>query len=171
MVGEALNFLIKEAKNFGFIGGLRLGHDELEVTHLQFADDKLLFIPKNSEMVINYRRILQCFSLMSELTINYTKSSLVSWGVNEDWIHEMSMELGCTHQKLPINYLGIPLGENPRLLKFWESVITKIEKRISLWKSKLMSKARRLQLIKSVLTNLHVYYLGLFRIPDAVAKI
>lgn len=62
------------------------------------------------------------------------------------------------------------LGGNAKRKKFWEPIIQKIEKRLSLWKSKLISKVGRGQLIKSVLNNLPSYYLSLFKIPNCVGK-
>lgn len=52
----------------------------------------------------------------------------------------------------------------------WNPAINKVEKRLALWKSKTLSKVGRLILIKSVLNNLPMYYLSLFRIPKQVAR-
>ena len=71
--------------------------------------------------------------------------------------------------KLPIIYLGIPLGANPRRIETWKLVMEKIEKRLALWKAKLLSRARRLVLIKPVLTSLPLYYQSIFKIPKGVA--
>ena len=77
--------------------------------------------------------------------------------------------LGCMVVSLPIRYLGIPLGANPNRIETWQPVIDKITKRLSSWKLNVLSKAGCVVLIKSVLNNL-LYYLGLFRMPKAVAK-
>lgn len=44
------------------------------------------FLAYDSEKVINLRRLLDCFSFMTGLTINYEKFSLVSWGVDNEWV-------------------------------------------------------------------------------------
>lgn len=47
-------------------------------------------------------------------------------------------------------------------------VIQKVKKRLATWKGKLLSKARKAQLIKPVLRNLPMHYLLLFKLPDGV---
>lgn len=66
-------------------------------------------------------------------------------------------------------YLGVPSGGNAKRAKFWEPVIGKIEKRLVLWKCTLLSSSGHTQVIKSVLSNLSIYYPSLFRILDGVA--
>lgn len=82
----------------------------------------------------------------------------------------MDGELGCGVQYLPFVYLGVPIGGNARKLKFWELVLKKIESKLAIWKCKLLSTSGRAQLIKSILNNLPIYFLSMFRIPDIVAK-
>ncbi|KAL7162684.1 hypothetical protein ACSBR2_043049 [Camellia fascicularis] len=72
--------------------------------------------------------------------------------------------------KLPFNFLGLPLGANPRRKSTWVPVVEKVKKKLSSWKRKLLSFAARLSLIKSVLSNFPIYFLSLFRMPKGVVK-
>ena len=49
-------------------------------------------------------------------------------------------------------------------------MLDKIKRRLSDWKVNLLSKASRAVLIKSMLSNLPMYYLSLFRMPKTVVK-
>lgn len=162
IVGEALNYIILEAKTKGLIKGLEIGKDNIELTHLQFADDTIIFLPGDSEVVLNYRRLLSCFSLMAGLTINFQNSNLIRWGRGELWIQDMSSMMQCQWKQLPITYIGIPLGANFSRKHTWELVLEKIRGRLATWKARLLSRSGRLQLIKTVLNSLSIYYLSMF---------
>lgn len=57
IVSEALNYIINEAKAKGLISG----KENVELTHLQFADDTIIFLPEDRVVVLNYKRLLNCF--------------------------------------------------------------------------------------------------------------
>ena len=78
--------------------------------------------------------------------------------------------MGCVVLKLLVTYLGILLGANLKEKKVWQPVLNKIAKRLAMWKARLLSRAETLVLIKSVLNNLAMYYLSLFKIPKRLVE-
>lgn len=48
LVTEALHLMLHEALAFGLIHGFHVEHSGLEITHLKYADDTILFL--NSEV-------------------------------------------------------------------------------------------------------------------------
>lgn len=89
---------------------IEVRREGVELTRLQFADDTLIFVPQNFENFLNLKRLLDCFSVMTGLEVNYEKSSLVSWNSKCPWVEEMAGIIGCKVEKLSITYLGLPLG-------------------------------------------------------------
>ncbi|XP_016204774.1 uncharacterized protein LOC107645293 [Arachis ipaensis] len=170
LVVDVLHRMIGEAVRNGRISPLFVGRDNIELSHLQFADDTVLFCPPEEESVKNYKRLLRCFELMSGLSINFEKLSLIPINCDQQWVQSMCSLLGCKEAALLVKYLGIPLGANPRLVKTWKPIIDKVEDKLSLWKSKVLNKVKKLVLIKAVLNSLSVYYLSLYKMPKAVAE-
>nr|XP_025651867.1 uncharacterized protein LOC112747845 [Arachis hypogaea] len=170
LVVDVLHGMVREAVRNGSISPSLVGRDSIELSHLQFADDTILFCPPEEETIKNYKRILRCFELMSRLSINFDKSSLIPINCDEQWIQRLCYLLGCKRDSLPVKYLEISLGGNPRLVKTWKPIIDKVEEKLSLWKAKVLNKAEKLVLIKLVLNSLPVYYLNLFKMSKAVAE-
>ncbi|XP_016164370.1 uncharacterized protein LOC107606876 [Arachis ipaensis] len=169
-MGEGVYWMIGEAVRNKRIQPLLIGKDNIELSHLQFADDTILFCPPEEETIRNYARLLRCFEMMSGLTINFDKSSLIPINYEQQWSYNMCNLLGCKEASLPIRYLGISLGANLRLVRTWKPVIDKVEEKLSLWKAKVLNKAGKLVLIKSMLNSMPVYYLSLYKMPKAVAE-
>lgn len=69
-----------------------------------------------------------------------------------------------------MNYLGLPLGANPRKIQTWAPVIEKVEKALKPWKSRHISMDGKLTLVSSNMSNLPIYYMSLFRMPTVVAN-
>ncbi|XP_028102776.1 uncharacterized protein LOC114302016 [Camellia sinensis] len=173
------DFLLSMLGSFGFearaiekdlFKGASVGSDQLGISHLQFADDTIIFCEGGTEEVFNIKRVLRCFEVISGLRINFHKSVVCGVGFNEDQTKEFAKVLNCLPSKLPINFLGLPLGENPRMKSTWDPIVAKFQKKLSSWKMRLLSYAGRLTLIKSTLSNLPIYFLSIFKMPKGVVK-
>lgn len=117
VVVEGLNLLLKRASGLNYIKGTRIGRNGVVVCHFQFADDTLLFCNNDKEEIVNIKRILRCFQILSGLKINFSKSSLCSVKIPIHEVKEMAQILGCKVEVLLIKYLGLPLGVNPNKIK------------------------------------------------------
>ncbi|XP_028102574.1 uncharacterized protein LOC114301812 [Camellia sinensis] len=170
IVAEGLNILMTRARLMGLIKGAVVGSNDLSITHLQFADDTIIFCEAEREEVLTVKRILRCFEIVSGLKINYYKSVVCGIGLSDELSKEYVSMLNCFHQSLPLNYLGMPLGDNPRRRRTWKPIIDKVNQKLASWKRRFLSFASRMTMIKSVLSSLPTYYLSLFKMPEGVAK-
>lgn len=76
----------------------------------------------------------------------------------------------CGIMSISFKYLGMYVGDNPRKLKFRQSVINKIKTRLRKWEGMQLSYARRVCLIKCVITTFSLYYMPLFKVPICVCE-
>ena len=134
LVVDVLGRLIDKAIQCKAIRGFIVGKDKVEVSHLQFADDTLLFLEANRNYFLNYLTILEVFGSISGLRVNLGKSVILGINTDVDLLHYMATFSRCEVGVWPIKYLGLPLGGNPRKVDFWELVVTKVAKRLDGWK-------------------------------------
>ncbi|KAK2635517.1 hypothetical protein Ddye_030309 [Dipteronia dyeriana] len=70
IVVEGMNCLLLKARNLDLIGGESFDNN-VHISHLQFADDTILFIKPRIDYLLNVKRVLRCFELASGLKINF----------------------------------------------------------------------------------------------------
>lgn len=83
---EALNELMYRARDLELIRGVtvRRGDNKMEISHLFFADDTLLFSQPEKRGSLYLKSLLLCFQDVSSLNINLQKFELVRVGSNSD---------------------------------------------------------------------------------------
>lgn len=166
IVAESLHILMVEAKLNGLFEGVKVGAEEVEVSHLQYADDAIFFGKWSILNLKNLMKILNCFHFLSGLKINVGKSKLFGIGVSEEELQSWASGLGCG--VLPFLYLGLPVGAPMRKKESWKPIVDKLKNKLASWKSRLISFGGRLTLVKAVLGSLSLYYFRLFRAPRGV---
>jgi len=67
-------------------------------------------------------------------------------------------------------YLGLSVGGYHKRMAFWDGMVDRLKRRLSRWKGRFLSLARRICLIKSVMSSIPLFYLSLFKIPVMVAN-
>ena len=151
---ERLAGLVRDASKIGILKGVRVGHKNVEVRLLLFADDTLFFCQPHLHYVLAIKAILRCFELVSGLKVNFHKSTTGTIGLCEVDSVVFSKCLNSGRMNLPFNYLGMTIGGNPRRVSFWKPIIEKISNRLSSWKGKILSMVGKICLLKSVISAL-----------------
>jgi len=133
-VGDALSAMLRAARAAGDIEGVTPDLVEGGLTHLQYADDTVIFIGNSDLNVRNLKFILYCFEAMSGMKTNYDKSEKFSVGVELAEQSRIAAIFGCKIGKFPMTYLGLPVSDSKLSKAQLSYVGDKVRKRLSMWK-------------------------------------
>jgi exonuclease III len=171
IVMEALSRMLDRAVQSGLFKGFSVGssdRSQIEISHLLFADDTLIFCDADPHQLTSLRFVFTWFEAVSGLKINLGKSELVPVGEVSNMGLLVDI-LGCNLGSFPMKYLGVPLGAAFKEKAIWNPVLEKVERRLAGWKRLYLSKGGRVTLIKSTLSSIPTYLLSLFPLPVSVA--
>jgi len=118
--------------------GNDITQDDLSI--LQFADDTMLFTSHLPQHVIALKFILYSFELLSGLSINFDKSSVLVLNDIDGVEGDIANTLNCSIMVFPIKYLGFLIRSSKLRHEDWLSIIDNINLRISKWNGRFLSK-------------------------------
>ncbi|GKV44612.1 hypothetical protein SLEP1_g51776 [Rubroshorea leprosula] len=168
IIAEGLNGLVSNATQKGLLEGVEVGSRGLKLSHLQFADDTILFGEATEKNVLAMKGILRAFEIVSGLKVSFNKSQLMGICVQEEWLDRMAWLLCCKKGSMPFKYLGIPIGGNPRRIAFWKPLLETFNKKLHTWQGRFLSLGGRITLINSVLSNLPVFWMSLYLVSKGM---
>ena len=170
LIIEVLSLVIQKATALGCWEGVEITKGGAKLTHLQYADDTIIFCPPKIEQLLNIKKTLITFQLASGLQINFHKISLHGINTDDDWLRIAANTLLCKTDGLPFTYLGLPIGGRAARISTWDPIITRIERKLATWKGGLLSMAGRLTLIKASVSSLPIYFMSLFPVPQGIIE-
>ncbi|RVX21575.1 putative ribonuclease H protein [Vitis vinifera] len=170
LVMEAFSSLLRKAVARGFVSACKArsrGGEGVNVSHLLFVDDTLVFCGASKVQLLHLNWILMWFEAMSGLRINLDKGELIPMGCVNN-VEELAAAIGCKVGSLPTSYLGLPLGAQYRSRAVWDGVEERMRKKLARWKSQYISKGGRITLIRSTLANMPIYFMSMLSMPRKV---
>lgn len=111
IVGDAL---INFCKERNIIKGFSIGSPAVEITHLQYADDVLIFCPFIPQMMENWWGMIHFFLIVSGLSLNIAKTTVIGINCSATEVNIWASTFSCKSETLPFTCLGFPLGGNHR---------------------------------------------------------
>jgi hypothetical protein len=133
-----------------------------------YADDTLLLLRAEEGQVRRLKRLLDSFAATTGLHIKFHKSTFIPIGVDADRAGELAMILECPISAFPQTYLGLPLSTSKITIAMLDAIAIKAERAVPGWRTSLLSKARCLTLVESVLTAQAVYTMFVLSFPLTV---
>ena len=144
--------------------------EALNITHICFADDLLLFCGDSPQTATILKDSLDEFFLLSGMVANNSKSFIISASVNPNFTSSIRDIFGYSVGSLPINYLGAPLLSSKITDHDCKCLVEKMVARNKSWTNRFLSFAGRLQLIQSILMSMQNFWAGLFILPKKSIK-
>ncbi|KAF7830391.1 ribonuclease H [Senna tora] len=153
--------------------GIKVGRNAVPLTHLMYADDTLLFFEANDHNLRAVNSVLVEYAELAGQSMNVQKSFLVfSPNIRHNSKKEMANFFNLKFHSTLGKYLGTYVESKESKSHVIQDTINKIESKLQIWKSKLLSQAARFTLIKSVINSYLVYPLSCMQFPkDKCRKI
>ncbi|KAL0453885.1 UNVERIFIED_CONTAM: LINE-1 retrotransposable element O protein [Sesamum latifolium] len=170
LVMEVLNLILQQiiAQDGGFSYHWRC--EAVHLFQLGFADDLLLFSTADESSIHIFKRGLSIFADLSGLHVNLQKSHLILSRSAAAIRETLLSILDYQERVLPVRYLGLPLLASRLTIADCTPLLLKIDSRIKGWDGIMLSFAGRVQLIKSVLLALQMYWAMAFILPKGIIK-
>ena len=143
--------------------------EDLNITHLMFADDVMIFFDGTSNSLHGISECLDDFASWSGLHMNTTKMELFTSGVDQRETAAIT-RYGFPSGQLPIRYLGIPLMSQKLKIAEYAPIMTKLNMSFQSWSAKLLSFAGRLQLLKTVIFETVTFWISAFILPKGCIR-
>lgn len=141
---------------------------QLQLSHLIFANDLMIFCKANSSSVKRVMEALANFSDVYGLVANMEKSSIFMAGIDDQTRDQLLDITQFTQGTFPIKYLGLPLSSKKWNKMECQQLVDKITSRITTVYSKKLSCAGRLQIIVAVLFSIHNFWGSAFILPQSI---
>lgn len=171
LCAEGLSALIRRYESRGWLHGCKVAQGAPSVTHMLFADDSYLYCRATPDEANHVRELLKKFERASGQQVNLQKSSIF-FSTNTDAptkMHVMNL-LQMLEADRNSLYLGLPsmMGRNKRALLGY--LKEKARKRMFGWEGKLLSKAGKEVLIKTVVQSLPSFAMSVFLLPLEISR-
>ncbi|KAL4178627.1 hypothetical protein AMTRI_Chr13g116040 [Amborella trichopoda] len=162
--------MLSRVENVGDFAGFRISDSDITISHLQYADNTLIFCDVELLQVENIVRFLEVCEVTLRLKVNFHESSMVGINCNVDLVANLASAMGCKVGSFPVINLGLPISDSRLSTAVWDKVNERIQVKLDQWKHKYLSLGGRVTLLRSCLANLPVYQMALIKMPASVAK-
>lgn len=116
-----------------------------------------------------WKHVLEIYVVNVGQKFNLNKSK-VFFNTELDIQRRVLNILGCNTASLPDTYLRLPLIVKEVSNHFWNIILENMQKKLIGWKGKTLSNVGKLQLLTSFLQGIHVYFISLFKISQAMVE-
>jgi hypothetical protein len=166
LVADALGVMLDSAVRQGHITWVLNNLIPGGISHIQYVDDTVIMVDTSVQSIRNLKLILYCFEWLSGLKINYHKSEVFVFGVNQKEKENLANMLNYMLGEFPMKYLGIPISYKHLNMSAFSPITQKMITRLDPRKGKLMTSGGR-QILTS-LSSIPLYCMGFYLLTDGL---
>lgn len=107
LVAEGLGGLVRVAIKINRFVEFKLGSPQVEISHLQYADDTLLIGEATVGNLWAMKTVMRSLEIVSGQKVNFWKSCLMGVIVSDSFLEMAAKFLHCKIDELPFKYLGL----------------------------------------------------------------
>ncbi|XP_026457145.1 uncharacterized protein LOC113357872 [Papaver somniferum] len=175
---QVQNFLVRSIQD-----NIMLAHEQLRnyhrdsgaprckypiVTHLCFADDRMVFMNGDVQTATSFATTLNIFSAITCLVVNNIKSNIFMSSLDSVTAYGIKTVLGFQVGSLPVKYLGLPLLSTRLSDSDCLPLTDHVLARIKSWKASVLSYAGRVLLVKAILSSMLIFWTSFFVLPKKI---
>ena len=134
---------------------------------IQYADDTLLVMQADSSQLLCLKALLQTFADSTGLRVNFNKSMMIPLNIPVEKIPNFLGLMNCSQGSFPFTYLGLPLGTTKPTIEFFLPMVQRVERRLC-GIANFLNYGGKLELVKSVLSSMPIFYMCTLEIPVSV---
>ncbi|KAL5567950.1 hypothetical protein UlMin_024525 [Ulmus minor] len=163
------NFTPKRVDS-GLISGFKISRHTPALHHLFFADDVFLLGKCTFNKASQLKDCLDTFCLWSGQSFNALKSNIFFNNLANRRVAGRITELMGFSRITPNSvYLGLPLFRSRKVRDF-DYLIEQLDSKLAGWKSRTLSKAKRLVLVQSIALAMPTYTMQTVKIPASICS-
>lgn len=155
---DLLSRTFSHLSQIGLLRGVKIVPRAETLTNSIYADDLLLFGAATKEEARGIMEVLKFFEVVLGQKNGLDKSKIwFSKAIGRERQVEIADTIGVSLEAESGKYLGAPISTSRGSFDF---LIEKFSSKLTMWKSRVLSQAGRVVVIKSVLQSLPIYYMA-----------
>ncbi|CAM8943762.1 unnamed protein product [Rhodiola kirilowii] len=166
---ESFSRLLQHHTSAGTIQSYFTKVGALQISHLLYADDILLFTNGSKRSIERLMSMVNSFCNWTGQALNNSKSSIfLPQDISTARRRTLLQTTGFTEGRFPTTYLGAPLFPGRVKIEYFQRLEDQSRARITGWMRNMLSLGGKITLVESVLNSMAAHVLACLSTPTAV---